>query len=94
MKVTIEFTGLAKDLAGQGEISLEIPQDTTYRDLVKYLAETYPGFVGVLIAPDRENFLSSNMFVIDGDLANPAMIMDRCPQADEHMVLMSVITGE
>ena len=93
MKVTVEFTGLAREIAQESAVILEISKDTTYRGLVQILAENYPGFVGVLIAPDKENFLSSNMFVIDGDLANPAMIMDHCPREGENMVLMSVITG-
>lgn len=49
--------------------------------------------IGLLIDQDRETFLSSNMFVINGDLAYPAMIMDNSPADGEHIALMSVITG-
>ena len=93
MKITVEFTGIAKSIAETDRIELEVPQESTYRDIVKKLAERYPSLIGVLIASDGETFLSSNMFIIDGDLANPAMIMDHCPHEGENMVLMSVITG-
>jgi hypothetical protein len=91
--VTVEFTGLAKTIAGIPEITLELPEGTPYRDLVRKLGELFPGLIGILIAEDGETFLSSNMFVIDGNLANPVMIMDLIPKDGEHIHLMSVITG-
>ena len=53
----------------------------------------YPEMVNILIDPDGENFLSSVMFVIDGDLANPVMLIDKTPHDGERIHLMSVITG-
>ncbi len=93
MKITIEFTGITKSITQAGTVDFEVPQGFKYRDLVKMLADKYPAMVGLIIAPDRESFLSSNMFVIDGDLANPAMIMEKTPREGERMALMSVITG-
>lgn len=93
MKITIEFTGITKAITQADEIDFNVPDGTTYRDLVKLLAEEFPGMVGLIIDPDRENFLSSNMFVVNGDLEFPAMIMDICPADGERIALMSVITG-
>ena len=93
MKITIEFTGISKAIANTGEVELVMPEQSSYRDLLKKLADTYPGLVGILIDHDRENFLSSNMFVINGDLASPAMIMEDSPADGERISLMSVITG-
>lgn len=92
-RITVEFTGLAKVIAGNHDLALDLPQETTYRELVRKLGDLYPGLVGILIAEDGETFLSSNMFVIDGDLANPVMIMDQKPRDGEQIHLMSVITG-
>ncbi len=93
MRIKIEFSGIAKDLAGRDDLVLEVPQGTTYRAIVRELANRYPNMVNLLIAPDGENFLSSVMFVVDGDLANPVMIMDESPRDGECIHLMSVITG-
>ncbi|KAF0111862.1 MAG: hypothetical protein FD147_664 [Chloroflexi bacterium] len=93
MKVTIEFTGVAKSITKENKIVLDILQGSTYQDLVRLLASKFPGLIGVLIAPDGETFLSSNMFVINGDLAFPAMIMGNSPSNGERIHLMSVITG-
>jgi len=41
----------------------------------------------------QDDFLSSNMFVINGNLEFPAMIMDESPRDGEKVALMSVITG-
>lgn len=93
MHIMVEFTGLAKTIAGTPEVTLDLPVGTTYRDVVRKLGQLYPGLIGILIAEDGETFLSSNMFVIDGDLANPVMIMDLSPRDGERIHLMSVITG-
>lgn len=93
ISVTVEFTGLAKDIVGKQEVTFTFKEGTTYGEIVRQLAILYPGLVGILIAEDGETFLSSNMFVIDGDLANPAMILEEYPKDGERIHLMSVITG-
>ena len=93
MKVRVEFSGIAKKLAGRDDLTLTLVEETTYREIVKVLADMYPDMVNILIAPDKDGFLSSVMFVIDGDLANPVMLMDKSPHDGENIHLMSVITG-
>jgi len=93
VNVTIEFSGLAKILSGRNNLDITLPEGATYRSIVKELAKRYPGFINILIAPDLENFLSSTMLVINGDLVNPVMILDQSPSDGENLHLMSVITG-
>ena len=64
-----------------------------YQDIVRFLGEKYPGLIGILISGDGNTFLSSNMFVINGDMANPAMVMTEHPEEGDRLVLISVITG-
>lgn len=91
--VTVEFTGLSRYIAGASEVQLTLETGSTYRDVIRTLGIRFPGLVGILIADDGETFLSSNMFIIDGDYANPAMVMEDTPQDGERIHLMSVITG-
>ncbi|MDO9121818.1 MAG: MoaD/ThiS family protein, partial [Anaerolineaceae bacterium] len=93
MKITIEFTGITKSITQASDIEFNVPQSFTYRDLVKMLAVKYPAMLGLIIDPEGENFLSSNMFVINGNLEFPAMMLDQSPSDGEHISLMSVITG-
>ena len=93
MNIRIEFSGIAKDLADREDLTLSLPADATYRDIVKELAKRYPAMVNILIAPEGQDFLSSVMLVVDGDLANPIMLMDEVPHDGECLHLMAVITG-
>jgi len=93
VKITIEFTGITKSITQAAAIEFVVEQGFTYRDLVKMLAAKYPAMLGLIIDPDCKNFLSSNMFVINGNLEFPAMILDQSPSEGEHISLMSVITG-
>jgi hypothetical protein len=93
MNLTVELTGAARAVAGVKIIPLELPAGAVYRDIVRILAQRYPTLIGLLIDADGETFLSSNLFVINGDLATPAMVMDEHPREGDHLILMSVITG-
>lgn len=93
MNITVEFSGLAQVLVGKTSLPFEFPPGATYRDLVRKLAHEYPALINVLIAQDGNDFLSSNMFVVDGDLVNPVMLLDQPIQDGQNLHLMSVITG-
>jgi hypothetical protein len=93
MKVTVEFTGAARALCGLKMIDVVLPETATYHDIVRLLAVKFPDLIGVLIDKDGETFLSANMFVINGDLATPAMVMSEQPHDGDHLMLMSLITG-
>jgi len=93
MQIEIEFTGFARTVTNQRVIRLEIPEGTTYREIVKLLGQNYPALIGLLIDMDGETFLSSNMFIVNGDMVSPAMVMDESPKDGDRLVLMSLITG-
>ena len=93
MNLTVELTGAARAIAGVKIIPLELPAGAVYRDIVRILARRYPPLIGLLIDAGGETFLSSNLFVINGDLATPAMVMDEHPRDGDHLIFMSVITG-
>lgn len=93
MQIEIEFTGFARTITNHKVIRLELPEGTTYREIVKLLGQEYPALIGILIDRDGETFLSSNMFIVNGDMVAPAMVMDESPKDGDRLVLMSLITG-
>jgi sulfur carrier protein ThiS len=93
MKVIVELTGLAREVARQKEIPIELEDSATYQDVVRWMGQNFPQLIGLIIDQDGETFLSSNLFAINGDLANPAMLMHEHPQDGDRLILMSVITG-
>jgi len=91
--VTIEFTNLPKEIIGADSIELPIKPGETFNDLVCDLAEKFPKLVGVLIAPDKCGFLSSNFFVVNGEMELPVMVMDKQPQPGDVLTIVSIATG-
>ena len=91
--ITVEFTGVAQLLAGEGEIKLTLTPETTYADIISMLAGRYPDMVGVLIDPSGRALLSSNLFIVNNEMAEPAFFMDAVLQDGDRITLLSVATG-
>jgi len=91
--ITVEFTNLARLVAGVPQIEMEISPPDTYADIVQRLAEMYPDLVGVLIDNDGRTFLSSNMFIINNEMGDPVMVMDEHPHPGDRLTLVAVATG-
>jgi molybdopterin converting factor small subunit len=93
MKVFVELNGLPREITGGKVIEVDVPADATYEGVVAGLAALKPQLVGILIDRDGHTFLSSNMFIRDGDMAQPAMLMNEQPKDGEHLTIISPITG-
>lgn len=93
LKVFVELNGVAREIAGSGEVEVELGEGATYRSVVERLAQLKPNLIGILIDPDGKTFLSSNMFIINGDMSRPAMLMDECPRNGDRLTIISPITG-
>lgn len=93
MKVFVELNGMPREIAGSEMIELTVPAGATYEGVVAGLAALKPQLVGILIDQDGRTFLSSNMFIRNGDMAQPAMIMNEVPEDGEHLTIISPITG-
>jgi molybdopterin converting factor small subunit len=93
MKVFVELNGMPREIAGSGVIEVDVPQGATYEGVVARLAKLKPELVGILIDRDGRTFLSSNMFIRNGDMAQPAMIMSENPMDGDRLTIISPITG-
>ena len=93
VNLTIELTGIARDIAGQKEIQMQLTPHDTYHDVVENLAKLYPDLVNILIAPDRKTFLSSNLFIINDEMNAPVFVMEKHPRDGDRLTLLSVMTG-
>jgi hypothetical protein len=93
MLVTVEFTGLARSVVGRKTTTLNLEEDCTYQEIIRELWHSHPELIGLLIDRDGDTFLSGNMFIIDGNLETPAFVMDEKPRDQEHLIIMSLVTG-
>ena len=91
--ITIEFTGVAKQIAGQSSIQLSLPTKSTFRDVVQNLAKSYPDMVNIIIDPNEQIFLSSNIFIVNDEMTSPVFIMDEHPNDGDKLTLLAVMTG-
>ncbi len=93
MQVIVELTNFARHAVGQKDVPLEFEDHNTYQDVVRMLGNKYPQLIGLLIAEDGETLMSGNLFAINGDLANPAMVMNETPHDGDRLILLSLVTG-
>jgi hypothetical protein len=92
-KITIEFTGAARAIAGRKSGILEISENASYRDIVSFLAGEYPQLLGSVISQDGRSLLSANFFSRNGEEPIMPDAMDKIPQDGERLVILYYIVG-
>jgi molybdopterin converting factor small subunit len=93
MRIQVEFLGLSRLVSGQKQVSLDVEQDTTFRDIVRLLAEKYPEMIGNVIRPDRATLQEPNIFNLNARRMIQAAQMDESPSEDDRIILMSMSAG-
>jgi molybdopterin converting factor small subunit len=93
MNVRVELLGLSRLVTGTREVSVEMPEEATYRDLVYTLSEMYPGLVGNVIQSDRRNLQAPNIFNLNARQMVQSRQMDDRLVADNRIILMSISAG-
>jgi hypothetical protein len=93
MHIQVDLTGVAKEIAGKSRISLTLPSNASYQDVVAMLANLYPALVGVIIAPDCRSLLSAMIFNRNGEEAILPEQMPSSPQEGDCLVLVFFIVG-
>lgn len=93
MRITVEFAGLARVLTQQPQIALDVPEGTTFREILHHLAEMFPQLVGDVIDPTLKTLRSSNMLNVNGTRMIQPAEMDASPQEGDRLILMSILAG-
>lgn len=93
MRVQIEFLGLSRLITGQKAQTIDFTEGTTFRELVRQLGSTYPGLIGDVIQPERDELQPPNVFHSkDGHFVKQDQL-DQNLKPDDHIVLMSLSAG-
>ena len=93
MIIDVEFIGVSRVLSGVSKAEISIPDNGSYRDLIRMLSKTYPKFNGQLIDTEKNTFIGSSMFNLDGKRMVKTDELDNSPEANGHLILMSVLAG-
>ncbi|MCD6553875.1 MAG: hypothetical protein DRI52_03250 [Chloroflexi bacterium] len=90
-KVVVEFYGTARQVTGQKEVTIELKEGGTFRDVVRALAARYPKLVGDVIQPGGEELQMPNMFNVNA--RRVVHDLDTQPQDGDRILLMFVTAG-
>jgi molybdopterin converting factor small subunit len=93
VNISVQFFGLARALAGSGEVDLHLHPGATYTAVVEQLGAMFPGLIGLIIDTDGRTLLSANMFSLDGEEMIQPDQMEGCPKDGDRLMLMSIIVG-
>ena len=93
MHVQIELLGLSRLVTGHKEVSLNVEQGATFRDIVRILADQYPQLIGNVIRPDRATLQEPNIFNLNARRMVQAGQMDQSPGENDRIILMSMSAG-
>ncbi len=93
MQVLMEFTGIPRIVTGEKQVSLELRDGATFREIVRLLGTRYPKMVGEVLQADGETLQPSNMLNLNGRrMVQPAQ-MDEAPSDGDRLILMSILAG-
>ena len=93
MHVQLELFGLSRIAAGTKELSLELEEGTTFRDIVSLLSVKYPDMIGNVINPDGETLHPPNIFNLNAKRMIQPDQMDGRPEDGDRIILMSISAG-
>ena len=93
MRIHLELLGLSRLAAGTKEVTLDLDEGTSFREIVRELASRYPAMVGNVIQPDTETLQSPNIFNQNARRLIQASQMDESPNDGDRIILMSISAG-
>lgn len=86
MNLTVEFLGIARQLADSASCSLSVDEGATFRDVLSQLARRYPPLVGPVIVAPSYDLQSDLRIVVDG--MHQVTDLDAHPQEGQRLILM------
>ena len=93
MRITVELLGLSRIAAGQKQITLDLPEDATFRDIVRGLGTRYPAMIGNVIQCDGGTLQRPNILNLNTKRMIQAGEMDDRPSDGDRVILMSISAG-
>jgi molybdopterin converting factor small subunit len=93
MQVQVEFFGLSRLITGTKAQTIDCPEGTTFRELVRQLGCAYPDLIGEVIRPGQDGLQPPNVFHIKDRHFIKQNQLDQNLIPNDHIVLMSLSAG-
>lgn len=91
MQLTVELFGLARRLSGEKEVTVEVSDEASLRDVVVALTKRFPAFLGPLVVPETYELKEPYFFNYDG--RRVAKSLDEKPEEGDRLLLFFVDAG-
>jgi molybdopterin converting factor small subunit len=93
MRIHLELLGLSRLAAGTKEVTLDLEEGASFREVVRELASRYPAMIGNVVKPDMETLQAPNIFSQNAKRLIQASQMDESPNDGDRIILMSISAG-
>jgi len=91
MQLTVELFGLARRLSGKKEVTFQVSDEATLRDVVVILAKRFPAFLGPLVVPETYELVEPYFFNYDG--RRVAKSLEEKPKEGDRLLLFLLDAG-
>jgi hypothetical protein len=93
MRLLVELTGVASQIAGTKEVHIELDEGSRYSEIIYRLYEQFHALAGVMITEDGRSLLSSVILSRNGsELIMPDQMEDS-PKDGDRLSFIFVIVG-
>jgi molybdopterin converting factor small subunit len=93
VRIRVELFGVSRLAAGTKEITLDLEEGATFRDIARVLGTRYPAMIGNVIQPDGETLQEPNIFNLNARQMIQATQMGDSPNDGDRIILMSISAG-
>ena len=93
MRIFVEFIGDARLATSVKQTELEVASHTSYRGVIRLLADRYPALIGAVIEADGATLMPANILNLKGKRTIQTAQMDECPGDGDRITFMSILAG-
>jgi hypothetical protein len=87
----VELYGLARRLSGEKEVTVEVGNAATLRDVVVALTDRFPAFLGSLVVPETYDLAAPYFFSYNGQ--RTARNLEERPKEHDRLMLLLLALG-
>jgi len=91
MELTVEFFGLPRRLSGVKEVTVQVKEGASLRDVVVALTEMFPKFLDELVNPQTHDLQEPYFFNIDARHVPPSLEFQ--PTEGQRLLLLFLEAG-
>ena len=93
MRVELLLEDLTREITGSERIFIDLPNGSSYEDILYYFLKKYPILEGILINPDQRTLVNGNLLIADDEIIPPHELNTRRPSNGARIRFHAFIVG-